>query len=392
MHIAPRRPPVSLPPAHRSRQRRARRLATLAGALTLAIPLALPAAATAVTPTLGSSYAAAAKVTPGSGVTASVSTSGAIGGLLDFLTPVLDDVVTPLSTQLTALPGTLVDSVVAGLLGTGFSATSPGAAQSPPASGYPDCSTSGWNTGDCYGPLVPSVSAAPLVTIGTGTVQGYAAADATGSYARAQTTDLVLSLLGVSIGDLGVATSSSQCLATRVCSSAGQLAGVSLFGGALAVRTDSTGALQVSVGGGAYASLTAFTSTTVTGSGVTAHAAAQGSTLRVGVDLTLDQLLTTLGIADTLSQLGAADAGSTVTLTLSFGSGTSTGTDDTRAWGLDIGVGLAVNASISVLGLVSVNLTVSDTSANGDLLDLQLGYSAAANADDNPTGGPPNLT
>jgi hypothetical protein len=93
------------------------------------VVVALPGSAAADTP-LATSYAAAAKVTPGAGLAPQVTTAGALGGLLDFLTPVLDNVVTPLTTQLLSLPTTLVSDVVSGLVGAGYEANSPNTPQS----------------------------------------------------------------------------------------------------------------------------------------------------------------------------------------------------------------------------------------------------------------------
>jgi hypothetical protein len=363
---------------------------TAVGAMLVA-GTALPSAQ-ADTPPLGTSYSAAAKVTPGAGLAPTISTGGAIGGLLDFLSPVLNQVVTPLASGLTSLPSTLVSSLVSGLLGAGYVANSPSSAQPPPSSGYPDCGSNGWNSSDCYGPLVPSISVPPLLTLGTGTLQGYAAADSTGSYAAAGTADPALSLLGVSVGDLGVSSSTSQCLSpSRVCSSSSALTSVSLLGNTVAVKSTSSG-LQVSLGGGSFVALSALTATTVTGAGVTAHLQAQGAALRIGIDLSLGQLLSALGIANTLDSLGATDNGSTISLNLVIGNGSTSTTDVTKAWGLELSAGLAVNVALSVLGLVSVNLSAPDSST-GNLFDIQFAYSAAANADNsNVSGAPPDLT
>lgn len=365
---------------------------TAAGTLAAGF-LAVPAVA-ADPSSLGASYSAAAKVTPGAGVAPVVTTTGAIGGLLDFLTPVLDQVVTPLTAALTTLPSTLISDLVAGLTGSGYVANSPTSAQSPPASGFPTCGSNGWSTDDCYGPLVPTISAAPLLTLGTGTLQGYAAADSTGAYARSRTAGLTLSLLGVSVGNIGVSDSTSQCLATRVCSSTASLTGVSLLGGAVRVQSDSSGAVQVSLNNGSFVALSSLTSsTTVSAAGVTAHVQGQGSMLRVGIDLSLTQLLGALGVADVLGTLGATDAGTTASLTLTVGTGKATATDTTKAWGLELGVGLSANVAISVLGLISVGVSAPDTTTNGDLFDAQFAYTAAANADStNTSGAPPELT
>jgi hypothetical protein len=358
-------------------------------ATALVVSAAGPAAADS---SLGTSYAAAAKVSPGGGLSPTISTSGAIGALLDFLTPVLNDVVTPLTTALTSLPSTLIADVAAGLDGSGYVANSPDTAQSPPGSGFPTCGSTGWTGGDCFGPLLPAVSAAPLISVGTGTVQGYGAADATGAYGAAQTSNVAVSLLGISLGSLGVAGSTSQCLANRVCSSTGTLTGLSLLSGAVAAKITG-GALQVSLNGGAYKSLGSITSpVTLSAAGITATAQTVNGMLQLNVGLSLDSLLTALGIADVLSSLGASDNGSTITLTVNLGAGTSTSTDTTSGWGLEVGLGLSANVSISVLGLIGITVAAPDTTTTGDLMDMQLAYSAATNADVSAAGAPPALT
>jgi hypothetical protein len=355
---------------------------------------ASPASAGADPVPLNTSYAAAAKITPGGGITPQVTTGGALGGLLDFLTPVLDQVVTPLTAQLLSLPSTLVGSLVGGLTDAGYYANSPSSAQSPPASGYPTCASDGWNSDDCYGPLVPTISAAPLLTLGTGTLQGYAAADSTGSFGQAQTAGLMLSLLGINVGNLGVASSASQCLASHVCSSSSTLTGLSLLAGAVAAKTASDGSLLVSLNSGSYVALSTVSSpVTLSAAGVlSATAQSVGGALQLKIGLSLHDLLGALGIADVLSSLDATDSGSAVTLTMTIGPGTQTASDTTSAWGLEVGIGLSANLQLSVLGLVTVGLVATDpTGAN--LVDLQLGYTSAVNATNtDPSGAPPALT
>lgn len=369
-----------------------RTLITLvAGATTLVAAVGVPA--TADSAPLSTSYAAAAKVTPGSGIAPNVTTGGALGGLLDFLTPVLDQVVNPLTAQLTALSGTVVGDLAGALTGAGLAANSPGTPQSPPASGYPDCASGGWTNDTCFGPLVPTISAAPLLSLGSGTLQGYAAADPTGSYAKARTAGIALNVLGVSLGNLGVAESSAQCV-SQVCAGQSSLTGLSLLGGAVAARTGDDGTLQVSLNGSSFTAPSAYSSpTTLSGAGVSATAQAQGGLLKITVGLGLDQLLTAVGIPDVLAGLNASGAGSTISLTVTIGAGSSTSGDSASAAGLEIGLGLSANISISVLGLVTVGVSAPDTSATGNLIDLRLAYTTAANAQaPNPSGAPPNLT
>ncbi len=370
-----------------------RMLLTLTAAtavVTTAIMSAVPAGAD---PALGTSYAAAVKISTGSGMAVDVSTGGDIGGLLDFLTPVLDQVVTPLTSAVTALPGTLVSDLVGGLSGTGLVANSTSSSQSPPGSGFPTCTSGGWSTDNCYSVASVPVPAAPVLNLTTGALQGYAAADSSGAYASAQTAGVSLSLLGVNIGTLGVVSSTSQCLASTACSSGSSITGVSLLNGTVAVKSASDGSLLVSVNGGGYASLAALGQSTVSAAGLSAIVGPSNGYLKVAISLSLDQLLTGLGISDVLSSLNASDSGSQITLTLMLG-GRQDSASETRAWGLRLGVGLTADIGISVLGLVSAAVSVTDSSATGDLVDLQLAYTSAANADgsSNPSGAPPALT
>jgi hypothetical protein len=365
--------------------------ATLALGATVAVP---PAVATADSPALGTSYATAAKVTPGGGITTTVTTGGAVGGLLDFLTPVLEGLIDPLTSQLLSLPGTVVNDLSSGLSGAGLSANSPSSPLSPPSSGYPDCSSSGWSSDTCFGPLVPNISAAPLLTLGTGTLQGYAAADSSGAYGKARTAGIVLSLLGLPLGTLGVAESSSRCLTGHDCTSGGTLTGLSLLGGAIAAQTGSDGGLQVSVGGGALLPASSLSApVTVNAAGLTASVqSAANGTLQVSVGLGLSSLLSALGIGS-LDALNGTDAGSTIALTLTIGSGASASSTSSSAWGLEIGLGIQADIAISVLGIVSVGLSIDSDSGTGNLADLQLAYSAATPPDNvNPSGAPPALT
>ena len=60
--------------------------------------------------------------------------------------------------------------------------------------------------------------------------------------------------------------------------------------------------------------------------------------------------------------------------------------------GLEVGLGLAVNLQLSVLGLATVGVVATDSSP-GNLVDLQLAYTSADDAAAaDPSGAPPALT
>jgi hypothetical protein len=133
------------------------------GAVALVVAGIAPASAD--TATLGTSFASAANITPGSGIAPTVGTTGDLSGLLDFLTPVLDEFVAPLTSEISNAP-TTVASILAADLGQSISADSAGANQSAPNNGdLPDCATSGWDAGNCFAAASADISADPLVSI-----------------------------------------------------------------------------------------------------------------------------------------------------------------------------------------------------------------------------------
>ena len=108
--------------------------------------------------------------------------------------------------------------------------------------------------------------------------------------------------------------------------------------------------------------------------------------------MTLDNLLTAIGVPDTLDSLGATDTGSTVTLDLTIGAGAKSTSSGASGWGLEVGIGLDVNLQLSVLGLATIGVVAPDSST-GNLVDLQLAYTSADDVDaTDPSGAPPALT
>jgi hypothetical protein len=352
----------------------------LTGALTaaLAATTGFAFATPAFAATNGSSYSTAAKSTPGTGIAPVTTTTG----LLSFLSPVISGVVNPLTAALTALPSTLLTDVAAGLTGSGLQATNPGIAQTAPSAGtYPaSCASGGWNSSDCYGPTIPTVSAAPLLALTSGATQGFATGDSTGYTARAKIADPNLTVLGLNIGDLGLVEASSFC-STSACTSTQALSNLSLLGGAVQAKIASGNLFQVSVAGGAYVTVSGLSTKSGTGGGLPYTVSANGNLLKVQIGLSLTQLLTGLGLGNLLSTVsGLADAGSTASLTLVIGPGTAPVTGSTQTWGLEVGVDLSASISLSLLGLAGVTIAVPTgiSGANyGDLLDLKLAYTNA---------------
>jgi hypothetical protein len=283
-----------------------------------------------------------------------------------------------------------VASILAADLGSSISANSAGAGQSAPDNGQlPDCGASGWDAGNCYAASSADISADPLVSIGTGGARGWAAADATASSAAAQTAHVTLSALGVLLGDLGTASSSSTCLPGQDCTTSSSFTEASLFNGALAAKSADDGSLLVSINGSDYQPASALNGPqTVHDGAVTAQVSAAGSALEVSVPVSLDQLLTALQQPDTLDSFGATDAGSTITLDLILG-GQDTGTAGNRTAGLRVGLGVSADIEVSVYGLLGASLTFDDSNL-GNLADIQLAYTAATGFDGTGSGGAPD--
>ncbi|MBE7189290.1 hypothetical protein [Jatrophihabitans endophyticus] len=309
-----------------------------------------------------------------------IGLSGLLGSVTSNLTPLLQ-----------ALPGALTTALNTALTGTGTSVTNPAQSQPRPASGYPTCGQAGWDSSDCYGPLLPTVSAPSLVTVSTGAAQGYATGDQQGYIAAAQVADPNVSLLGVSLGDLGVSSSTASCDTTPTCTASHTLSGGSLFNGGLTYSIAS-GNLLAKVG-----NITVPTTPIAVGNtGITASLG--GNLLTLTIPLPLTQLLGALGT--TLTALGpllgggTTDANSSLSLVVTIGPGqVTTGTaNQSSAWGVDIGVGLTGSIGLNVGGLANVSIALTTGTANQpDLTDLKLAYSQAVGGSLLPDFVPPGL-
>jgi hypothetical protein len=366
----------------RLQSRRTRVLALTVVVLTTVATLAASGVSggAAADPTIppGTAVSQAAEVDAGA---ISVSPSVTLlGGAIDG-TALLGSLTTALVNPLLALPNALTSNLAGSLVGAGLQANSPTGIQPRPTSGYPTCGQSGWTSADCYGPLIPAVSAPGLVTLNTGVVQGYATHDTDGYIASTQAANPVLSLLGITLGNLGVTSSSAQCGKSTGCTATHSLTGGSLFGGGLTYSI-AGGNILASVGG---AQLTSVPLNVI--SGVTA--ALTGNLLKLNISLTLTQLLgaigTTLSALTGLLGVNLGDSSTTLSLTVTVGPGdiASTGSSTSSAWGLDVSVDLtgSIGLGVNVLGLnvatIKVNIGRSNVSSP-DLLDLKLAYSAAA--------------
>ncbi|MBN9619739.1 MAG: hypothetical protein J0H43_08405, partial [Actinobacteria bacterium] len=333
------------------------------------------------------------QATAGTGLTVSPLPTG----LLGFLSSITTDVA-PLTTALSQLVSQTVAGVAAGLTGAGLSATNSGTSTPTPSAGtYPTCTASGWSTSDCYGPLVPTVSLPSLLTLSSGTTQGYAAYSSTTGYsAAAKVADPVLGLLGITLANLGIVQSTSSCTSNGSCTQTQSISGASLLGGAVQLSL-ANGRFLATVNGVQVSGVAVPLSV----AGIGATISANGNLLTVKIALTLTQLLNSLGLGSLLSSVvGLVDAnngGPSATLTLTVGPGSSTSNGTTSAWGLDVGVDLSANINISLLGLAGVSISVPSGiggSNYGNLLDLKLAYTNAASGQSGGSGPvwyPPGL-
>lgn len=348
----------------------------VAGALVAVLATAYGSAAAfsdTTTPS-GSAESRAAATDGGSGVSTKVTTSG-IASLLSSLT---NTIVNPLLTSVGTLPTTLVTAVSSGLTGAGLVANSPSQSQPRPAAGtYPTCGQQGWDSSDCYGPTVPTVSSS-LLTLGTGTLQGYATGDSDGYIGAAHAGNLTLGLAGVSLGNLGIVDSSASC-GTSTCATTQKLTGGSLLAGHLTLAI-ANGTTVAQVDGASIPP--AGTSVTVAGTSVSVSLS--GNLLTLGVQLTVSQLFSALGLSSLISVLsGLASATSTVTVSLTIGPGATTvASGSATAWGLGIGLNLTGDLTLTLLGgLAGVDVNLGGSTPNlttPNLLSLDLAYSSAS--------------
>lgn len=330
--------------------------------------------------TSGTAYSAVGKVLVGSGLGVHVTP----GGLLAPFKGVVDGVVSPLTAGLTSMPSTLLSGLAEDLVAAGLSATGAATNLVAPATGFPSCSASGWTSGNCYGPLVPALGLSSLLGLNTGVVQGYANGGGGTWSSRSQVAGPDLSVLGIDIGDLGVAEASASCATGGQCTASETLTDTSLLGGLVKLQLASgSGLLQVSLAGAPFVNISSL-GTTLTPVNSLVSVAADGKLLKVRIGLDLDQLLGGLGLSGLVSGLAPlVSLSTTADLTLVIGPGDHVVTNTSaEAWGLGISLDLTADVDVSVLGgLASLDVGVDSglaSSGDGNLLDLELAYSNAS--------------
>jgi len=385
------------------------------------VTVSLPSAAGASpVPTGATATSTGLVVSPGNGITASLNLTGAVGALLGpLVNPVLDAVSSTLLTALVGNPAAnppvpgLVSNLVSGLSSlTGTSATTPTTQVTNPAPSFPSCTAAGWTSSTCYALTNLGTGAlSSLIGLTVPTIQGYTDADPSASNnqpmtGRAHIADPTISLLGISIGDLGVIDATSTCPTSNSSSdgsaatlgATSSLAGISLLGGLVkASVASSTGLLMVQIGSASAVAVGSLATQLLSLAGLNVSVASAGNNgLRVTVQLGLTNLLSGLGLSAINGLTGLS--GNTVGLSVTIAPGSksvSVGAGSASATGLEVKVGLSGTLGLNILGLVGAALTIAPASGSGDadLLDLQLARTSCSGgvATSGPVWYPPGL-
>lgn len=331
------------------------------------------------------------------------------GGLLNVilgpvLNPILNGLVSPLVGTLTNLPTQLVAALLTGVFGTGLeSSVSSGSAfvtngecALSPAFGIPgvDCDL----RGDAYyaagiGELVSAAGglASPILNLELDTVHGVTErlpSNGETVVAKSEVTGLELRLLSlIRVLDIGTIIARSECSPTKVSSSdppptltdanvIGLVGGPSLI--SLSLAGDDLVAVSildwVNIGAAGVDLDLGL------GDGLGATARLDSNLLHVRIELSLEHLLSGLGLG-VVSSLLSSVVETDIALLVTLGPGTFTPTDGqaaTAAWGLGVGLGLEVNVGIRLPGLAAIKITtppaVSGPDSLGNIADLRLAY------------------
>jgi hypothetical protein len=387
-----------------------KRLLAAAAALTLgAAALAAPAAGASGVSNGATAYSAGA-ATGAANLSATLTLTGAVGGLLDgMISPIVSSALNPL---VQALQGT-VNGVVAGVLGAG----SPNAAGTPtqqaaavagtfPNETFPGgaACTSGSATQPCYATLSAPVHAAPLADITAGVVHGFtqqtrASDDPTNPiYGRAQVTSVAVSVLsGISaltspLAGVAAVDAKANCPGDGAADPSVSVSAtdVTLLGGLVRLDVLNGAVADLTINGASVGTLANLAPIALPG-GVTVRS--YGTSVRVDVTLSLDQLLTGLGLAGlAVSQLLADVTSSSLTLSILAGPNSTVTANSAKAWGLGLGVDLSGSLEFDLLGLAGarVALPTGIGAGNfGNVLDLRLAYASCSAGTAPPSSHPP---
>jgi len=230
--------------------RRAARATAVVAALGLLVGSTLsPSNATTTTTGAGSATATAVQNNVGT-----LTVTPVPGGLASIVTNILNPVISGLtgaSGALTTVTNTL-NGVVTGVTGNTLKAdsTTSSTQVTRPATPPPNCGQAPWTkstgtaVGNCYQVASQNISGGTSLGLTLNTVNGYATGDANGyigwSSVSAVGLSVLSNLVGGSIGNLGVVSSTAQCSNASVCSATESVSGGSLLGGKLTYNVPST--------------------------------------------------------------------------------------------------------------------------------------------------------
>jgi hypothetical protein len=367
-----------------------RRAATLVAAVSLGALLAVGTVTPANAATAPSAVSTAFTAKPGL-VKVNTAVTGIVGILLGpVVNPAIDALTSGLTAGLSALPAQLVAPLLNAVLG-GTSATTPpegsptvGAAFNLASGASPTCAAT---PGTCYQSAGINLKAPPLIKLDLGVASGITEKVAgTGYVAQSRLAGVELDALGLDLLTVAAANSKAQASTTGaiVTSGTSTASNISVLNGLVKAEVADVSGRPVLTASVAGAPLVVGASAIKVGTSI-ASVRLDGSLLHVAINLSMSDLLTTMGLG-ALAPLIANLANLKATVNLVVGGASTTTTGNTESWGLAVGVGLALDVSLNVLGLVGLNVKVSNpapsASSLGNLLDLRLAYSNASS-----TGG-----
>jgi hypothetical protein len=330
-----------------------------------------------------SAYSVAFKAKEGS-VAVNTTVTGVVGWLLGpIVDPALDALVDPLVSGLANLPSRVIGPLLGAVVGP-LSATTPGAG-TPVAAPFsyasgasPNCVTAA----SCYSSIRVAAAVPPLLTLdlqaASGIVENVAGV---GYVSQSRLAGVHLNALGIDLLRVSAAHATAQTTLSGapITSGTSTASNISILNDLVRAEVANTGGvplLTASVGGAALS----VGSVQVLAGGI-GTVQLDGSLLRVGLNIDVEQLLTMLGLG-ALATLVSNIATLKASVNLVIGGGSVTATGSTESWGLGVGVGIALDVSLDVLGLVGLKVKVSDSAPAstqlGNLLDLRLAYSNAS--------------
>lgn len=374
---------------------RTRRLvaATAVVAATVAIGAAPAQASTPITP--GATALSIPAYTGTGTLKATLSLTGAIGGLLDnLISPIVNQDLNPL---IAALQGLTVNSLVSSALGTSsqYVAGTPSQQTTPAPAAFPnDTVPAPCGTGygiPCYSatnvaPNLGSSSALSLSSLSGWTQQVASTADATiPMYARSSIASTSVSVLPAITSIVNPVVTAGSANAKANCPNDGSApsavesgSGVKMLGGLVTFDVSSGGNIaNLVVNGVAYSSISTMPSVTVGSVTVSPFGA---NAIKTAITLSASSLINGLGLtADATSALLNYLSSSSITLNVTAGPSDNVTNSSASAWGLGISADLTGSIGFNLLGLVGATVSIPTGITNGNygnVLDLRLGYAS----------------